>query len=195
MDDVMPYVLSGSFNHGLNDWLCQTRLLFQEELCRLPASCLPWISCSSCISVKCSGKPTVTRSPVLLFVLPGVGHYGTLPSIKTMGNISQHAVAHSIPTSPSHGSLALYSTFSPSRQQVAQNHSSSHSEVSSPILRGDVTLDRRHRTHLAKVTVMAQEFHLNIKLSSCRTFNTKQRYTKIQCSGVWLLNCSRGYLV
>ncbi|XP_019202010.1 pleckstrin homology domain-containing family A member 5 isoform X10 [Oreochromis niloticus] len=81
---------------------------------------------------------------------PGVGHYGTLPSIKTMGNISQHAVAHSIPTSPSHGSLALYSTFSPSRQQVAQNHSSSHSEVSSPILRGDVTLDRRHRTHLAK---------------------------------------------
>uniref|UniRef100_A0AAZ1Y341 Pleckstrin homology domain containing, family A member 5 n=1 Tax=Oreochromis aureus TaxID=47969 RepID=A0AAZ1Y341_OREAU len=81
---------------------------------------------------------------------PGVGHYGTLPSIKTMGNISQHAMAHSIPTSPSHGSLALYSTFSPSRQQVAQNHSSSHSEVSSPILRGDVTLDRRHRTHLAK---------------------------------------------
>uniref|UniRef100_A0A669C702 Pleckstrin homology domain containing, family A member 5 n=1 Tax=Oreochromis niloticus TaxID=8128 RepID=A0A669C702_ORENI len=84
------------------------------------------------------------------FSRQSVGHYGTLPSIKTMGNISQHAVAHSIPTSPSHGSLALYSTFSPSRQQVAQNHSSSHSEVSSPILRGDVTLDRRHRTHLAK---------------------------------------------
>ncbi|KAF1372677.1 hypothetical protein PFLUV_G00268380 [Perca fluviatilis] len=46
-----------------------------------------------------------------------VGHYGTLPSTKTMGNICEHSVAHSIPTSPSHGSLALYSTFSPPRQQ------------------------------------------------------------------------------
>ncbi|XP_040885818.1 pleckstrin homology domain-containing family A member 5-like isoform X1 [Toxotes jaculatrix] len=79
-----------------------------------------------------------------------VGHYGTLPSTKTMGNISEHAVAHSIPTSPSHGSLALYSTFSPPRQQVAPNPSNSHSEVSSPVFRGDVTLDRRHRTQLAK---------------------------------------------
>ncbi|KAK2858555.1 hypothetical protein Q5P01_003175 [Channa striata] len=79
-----------------------------------------------------------------------VGHYGTLPSTKTMGNISEHAVAHSIPTSPSHGSLALYSTFSPPCQQVAHNPSSSHSEVSSPVFRGDATLDRRHRAHLAK---------------------------------------------
>uniref|UniRef100_A0A8D3AVQ2 Pleckstrin homology domain-containing family A member 5-like n=1 Tax=Scophthalmus maximus TaxID=52904 RepID=A0A8D3AVQ2_SCOMX len=79
-----------------------------------------------------------------------VGHYGTLPSTKTMGNISEHAVAHSIPTSPSHGSLALYSTFSAPRQQVTQNPSNSFSEVSSPVFRGDVTLDRRQRTHLAK---------------------------------------------
>ncbi|XP_071358390.1 pleckstrin homology domain-containing family A member 5-like isoform X5 [Trachinotus anak] len=79
-----------------------------------------------------------------------VGHYGTLPSTKTMGNISEHAVAHSIPTSPSHGSLALYSTFSPPRQQVAHNPSNSQSEVSSPVFRGDVTLDRRQRAHLAK---------------------------------------------
>ncbi|XP_029016169.1 pleckstrin homology domain-containing family A member 5-like isoform X5 [Betta splendens] len=79
-----------------------------------------------------------------------VGHYGTLPSTKTMGNISEHAVAHSIPTSPSHGSLALYSSFSPPCQQMAHNSSTSHSEVSSPVFRGDVTLDRRHRTHLAK---------------------------------------------
>ncbi|XP_029350538.1 pleckstrin homology domain-containing family A member 5 isoform X2 [Echeneis naucrates] len=79
-----------------------------------------------------------------------VGHYGTLPSTKTMGNISEHAVTHSIPTSPSHGSLALYSTFSPPRQQVAHNPSNSHSEVSSPVFRGDVTLDRRQRAHLAK---------------------------------------------
>ncbi|XP_028425953.1 pleckstrin homology domain-containing family A member 5 isoform X4 [Perca flavescens] len=78
-----------------------------------------------------------------------VGHYGTLPSTKTMGNICEHAVAHSIPTSPSHGSLALY-TFSPPRQQVPPNPSSSHSEVSSPVSRGDRTLDHRHRTQLAK---------------------------------------------
>ncbi|KAM9846156.1 pleckstrin homology domain-containing family A member 5-like isoform 2-T2 [Aulostomus maculatus] len=71
------------------------------------------------------------------------GHYGTLPSTKTMGNLS-------IPTSPSHGSLALYSTFSPPRQQATPNPNNSHSEVSSPVFRGDVTLDRRHRTHLAK---------------------------------------------
>ncbi|XP_076578218.1 pleckstrin homology domain-containing family A member 5-like isoform X8 [Chaetodon auriga] len=79
-----------------------------------------------------------------------VGHFGTLPSTKTMGNISEHAAAHSIPTSPSHGSLALYSTFSPPCQQVAHNPNSSHSEVSSPILMGDVTLDHRHKTHLTK---------------------------------------------
>ncbi|XP_041832778.1 pleckstrin homology domain-containing family A member 5-like isoform X5 [Melanotaenia boesemani] len=80
----------------------------------------------------------------------GVGQYGTLPSTKTMTNISEHTMAQSIPTSPSHGSLALYSTFSPPRQQVSHNTSSSHSEVSSPVLRGDVTLDRRHRANLAK---------------------------------------------
>ncbi|XP_051801185.1 pleckstrin homology domain-containing family A member 5-like isoform X4 [Acanthochromis polyacanthus] len=79
-----------------------------------------------------------------------VGHYGTLPNTKTMGNISEHTVAHSIPTSPSHNSLALYSTFSPPRQQPTHNPSSSHSEVSSPVFRGDTTLDRRHRTHIAK---------------------------------------------
>ncbi|XP_041820024.1 pleckstrin homology domain-containing family A member 5-like isoform X3 [Chelmon rostratus] len=79
-----------------------------------------------------------------------VGHFGTLPSTKTMGNISEHAIAHSIPTSPSHGSLALYSTFSPPRQQVAHNPNSSHSEVSSPIFKGDMTLDHRHKTHLTK---------------------------------------------
>ncbi|KAF0029307.1 hypothetical protein F2P81_018412 [Scophthalmus maximus] len=83
-------------------------------------------------------------------LIEAVGHYGTLPSTKTMGNISEHAVAHSIPTSPSHGSLALYSTFSAPRQQVTQNPSNSFSEVSSPVFRGDVTLDRRQRTHLAK---------------------------------------------
>ncbi|XP_062416417.1 pleckstrin homology domain-containing family A member 5 isoform X3 [Pungitius pungitius] len=79
-----------------------------------------------------------------------VGHYGTLPSTKTMGNISEYAVAHSIPTSPSHGSLALYSTFSPPRQQVAHNPSNSQSDVSSPVLSGDVTQEHWHRTHATK---------------------------------------------
>ncbi|XP_056280497.1 pleckstrin homology domain-containing family A member 5-like isoform X3 [Pseudoliparis swirei] len=81
---------------------------------------------------------------------PTVGHYGTLPSRKTMGNISEHAVARSIPSSPSHGSLALYSTFSPPRQQVAHNPNSSHSEVTSPIFREDVAQDHWLRTHIAK---------------------------------------------
>ncbi|XP_034529033.1 pleckstrin homology domain-containing family A member 5-like isoform X2 [Notolabrus celidotus] len=79
-----------------------------------------------------------------------VSHYGTLPSTKTMGNISEHAVAHSIPTSPSHGSLALYSTFSPPRQQAPHNPGSSLPEVSSPVFKGDMTLEPRHRAHLVK---------------------------------------------
>ncbi|KAM4712033.1 pleckstrin homology domain-containing family A member 5 isoform 11-T11 [Anableps anableps] len=79
-----------------------------------------------------------------------VGHYGTLPSTKTMGNISEHAVARSISTSPSHGSLALYNTFSLPHQQVVPNPNSSLSEVSSPVLRGDGTLDRRQKSHLNK---------------------------------------------
>lgn len=85
------------------------------------------------------------------------GHYGTLPSTKTMGNISEHTMTHSIPTSPSHGSLALYSTFSPPRQQVAPNPNSPHSEVSSPVYRGDGTLDHRHKAHLAKVAGIAPD--------------------------------------
>ncbi|XP_034077717.1 LOW QUALITY PROTEIN: pleckstrin homology domain-containing family A member 5-like, partial [Gymnodraco acuticeps] len=76
------------------------------------------------------------------------GHYGTLPSAKTMGNISEH-VAHSIPPSPSHGSLALYSTLPPPRQQAPHNPSSSHSEVSSPVFRRE-TPDPWHRTLPAK---------------------------------------------
>ncbi|KAK5848779.1 hypothetical protein PBY51_008472 [Eleginops maclovinus] len=76
------------------------------------------------------------------------GHYGTLPSTKTMGNISEH-VAHSIPPSPSHGSLALYSTLPPPRLQAPHNPSSSHSEVSSPVFRGE-TPDPWHRTLPAK---------------------------------------------
>ncbi|KAI1888411.1 hypothetical protein AGOR_G00184870 [Albula goreensis] len=71
--------------------------------------------------------------------------YGTLPSPKTMINLSEH-VAHSIPPSPSHGSLAHYQGYSPLRSY----NMGSRSEVSSPIFRGDVTIDRRHRSHLTK---------------------------------------------
>ncbi|XP_055046203.2 pleckstrin homology domain-containing family A member 5 isoform X19 [Misgurnus anguillicaudatus] len=67
--------------------------------------------------------------------------YGTLPSPKTMGQI-----AESIPTSPSHGSLAGYHTFSPNRPL----NPDTRSEVSSPVFRGDVTLERRHRPHVSK---------------------------------------------
>ncbi|XP_056878747.1 pleckstrin homology domain-containing family A member 5 isoform X16 [Takifugu flavidus] len=77
----------------------------------------------------------------------GGGHYGTLPSTKTMGNISEVAMAHSIPTSPSHGALALYSTFSPPRQQATLNPNSPHSEVSSPVFRADVTLDHLQKQY------------------------------------------------
>ncbi|XP_015207569.1 pleckstrin homology domain-containing family A member 5 isoform X22 [Lepisosteus oculatus] len=74
-----------------------------------------------------------------------MGGYGTLTSPKTMINISDHA-SHSIPPSPSHGSLALYQGYSPLRSYNV----GSRSEVSSPVFRGDITIDRRHRPHLTK---------------------------------------------
>ncbi|XP_040498133.1 pleckstrin homology domain-containing family A member 5 isoform X3 [Ursus maritimus] len=67
--------------------------------------------------------------------------HGTLTSPKTMVNISDQTM-HSIPTSPSHGSIAAYQGYSPQRTY--------RSEVSSPIQRGDVTIDRRHRVHHPK---------------------------------------------
>ncbi|XP_041114246.1 pleckstrin homology domain-containing family A member 5-like isoform X11 [Polyodon spathula] len=70
-----------------------------------------------------------------------IGSYGTLSSPKTMINISDH-VTHSIPPSPSHGSLALYQGYSP----LGLYNVGSGSEVSSPVFRGD----RRHRTQHAK---------------------------------------------
>ncbi|XP_056603850.1 pleckstrin homology domain-containing family A member 5 isoform X11 [Triplophysa dalaica] len=69
--------------------------------------------------------------------------YGTLPCPKALGQI-----AESIPTSPSHGSLAGYHTFSPNRPL----NPDTRSEVSSPVFRGDVTLERRQRQHLSKMS-------------------------------------------
>ncbi|NXP47296.1 PKHA5 protein, partial [Heliornis fulica] len=67
--------------------------------------------------------------------------HSTLSSPKTMINISEQTM-HSIPTSPSHGSIAGFQGYSPQRTY--------RSEVSSPVQRGDVTIDRRHRTHHTK---------------------------------------------
>ncbi|XP_072309523.1 pleckstrin homology domain-containing family A member 5-like [Eucyclogobius newberryi] len=70
----------------------------------------------------------------------GAGHYGTLPSAKTMSHLRE-GMATPLPTSPSHGSL--YSTLPPPRLQVP-NPSSPHSELSSPVLRdGTATLGRQ----------------------------------------------------
>ncbi|XP_025066352.1 pleckstrin homology domain-containing family A member 5 isoform X2 [Alligator sinensis] len=67
--------------------------------------------------------------------------HSTISSPKTMINISDQAM-HSIPTSPSHGSIAGFQGYSPQRTY--------RSEVSSPVQRGDITIDRRHRAHHAK---------------------------------------------
>ncbi|XP_040450965.1 pleckstrin homology domain-containing family A member 5 isoform X11 [Falco naumanni] len=67
--------------------------------------------------------------------------HSTLSSPKTMINISDQTM-HSIPTSPSHGSIAGFQGYSPQRTY--------RSEVSSPVQRGDITIDHRHRTHHTK---------------------------------------------
>ncbi|XP_066040531.1 pleckstrin homology domain-containing family A member 5 isoform X2 [Chamaea fasciata] len=70
-----------------------------------------------------------------------LSRHSTLSSPKTMINICDQTM-HSIPTSPSHGSIAGFQGYSPQRTY--------RSEVSSPVQRGDVTIDRRHRTHHTK---------------------------------------------
>ncbi|XP_041901934.1 pleckstrin homology domain-containing family A member 5-like isoform X6 [Corvus kubaryi] len=70
-----------------------------------------------------------------------LSRHSTLSSPKTMMNISDQTM-HSIPTSPTHGSIAGFQGYSPQRTY--------RSEVSSPVQRGDVTIDRRHRTHHTK---------------------------------------------
>ncbi|KQK78810.1 pleckstrin like proteiny domain-containing family A member 5 [Amazona aestiva] len=70
-----------------------------------------------------------------------LSRHSTLSSPKTMINISDQTM-HSIPTSPSHGSIAGFQGYSPQRTY--------RSEVSSPVQRGDITIDRRHRTHHTK---------------------------------------------
>lgn len=77
------------------------------------------------------------------------GLYSNMASPKTMINLSEHAApAHSIPPSPSHGSLSMYGGYSPMR---SYNMNSAHSEVSSPVYKRDMSIDRRHRPQVNKV--------------------------------------------
>ncbi|XP_063761710.1 pleckstrin homology domain-containing family A member 5-like isoform X3 [Eleginops maclovinus] len=79
-------------------------------------------------------RQAYTRPPAL---------YSNMASPKTMINLSEHtAPSHSIPPSPSHGSLSMYGGYSPMR---SYNMNSARSEVSSPIYRGDMSIDRRQR--------------------------------------------------
>ncbi|XP_059190432.1 pleckstrin homology domain-containing family A member 5-like isoform X5 [Centropristis striata] len=73
------------------------------------------------------------------------GLYSNMASPKTMINLSEHAApSHSIPPSPSHGSLSMYGGYSPMR---SYNMNNARSEVSSPIYRGDM---RRQRPQVNK---------------------------------------------
>ncbi|XP_008277158.1 pleckstrin homology domain-containing family A member 5 isoform X6 [Stegastes partitus] len=76
------------------------------------------------------------------------GLYSNMASPKTMINLSEHAApSHSIPPSPSHGSLSMYGGYSPMR---SYNMGSARSEVSSPVYRRDLSIDRRLRPQVNK---------------------------------------------
>uniref|UniRef100_A0A8C6UJG6 Pleckstrin homology domain containing A5 n=1 Tax=Neogobius melanostomus TaxID=47308 RepID=A0A8C6UJG6_9GOBI len=76
------------------------------------------------------------------------GLYSNMASPKTMINLSDHAPPnHSIPPSPSHGSLSMYGGYSPMR---SYNMSSVRSELSSPVYRRDLSIDRRLRPQVNK---------------------------------------------
>uniref|UniRef100_A0A7N9AUH1 Pleckstrin homology domain containing A5 n=1 Tax=Mastacembelus armatus TaxID=205130 RepID=A0A7N9AUH1_9TELE len=76
------------------------------------------------------------------------GLYSNMASPKTMINLSELATpSHSIPPSPSHGSLSMYGGYSPMR---SYNMNNARSEVSSPIYRKDMNIDRRPRPQLNK---------------------------------------------
>uniref|UniRef100_A0A3P9PSL7 Pleckstrin homology domain containing A5 n=1 Tax=Poecilia reticulata TaxID=8081 RepID=A0A3P9PSL7_POERE len=75
------------------------------------------------------------------------GLYSNMASPKTMINLSEHAaLSHSIPPSPSHGSLSMYGAYSPMR---SYNMANARSEVASPVYRRDLSIDRRQRPQYA----------------------------------------------
>ncbi|XP_042077903.1 pleckstrin homology domain-containing family A member 5 isoform X13 [Haplochromis burtoni] len=76
------------------------------------------------------------------------GLYSNMASPKTMINLSEHAApSHSIPPSPSHGSLSMYGGYSPMR---SYNMGNTRSEISSPIFRREMTVERRQRPPVNK---------------------------------------------
>ncbi|KAM4733408.1 pleckstrin homology domain-containing family A member 5-like isoform 2-T2 [Anableps anableps] len=76
------------------------------------------------------------------------GLYSNMASPKTMINLSEHAaLSHSIPPSPSHGSLSMYGAYSPMR---SYNMANARSEVASPVYRRDLSIDRRQRPQINK---------------------------------------------
>ncbi|XP_061576947.1 pleckstrin homology domain-containing family A member 5-like isoform X2 [Cololabis saira] len=76
------------------------------------------------------------------------GLYTSMASPKTMINLSEHAAPSlSIPPSPSHGSLSMYGGYSPMR---SYNMANARSEVSSPVYRRDLSIDRRQRPPVNK---------------------------------------------
>ncbi|KAJ7415731.1 Pleckstrin like proteiny domain-containing family A member 5 [Willisornis vidua] len=102
--------------------------------------------------------------------------HSTLSSPKTMINISDQTM-HSIPTSPSHGSIAGFQGYSPQRTY--------RSEVSSPVQRGDVTIDRRHRAHHTKMKEnepLITMVHTMIENSALRP-QLYQQLTQEECRG------------
>lgn len=82
--------------------------------------------------------------------------HGTLTSPNTMVNLSELPL-HPMPMSPSHNSMAAYQSYSPQRTY--------RSEVSSPVKRGDVTVDRRHRAQHPKHVYMADRRSMPAGLS------------------------------
>lgn len=78
------------------------------------------------------------------------GLYNSMSSPKTMINLSEHAAPmHSIPPSPSHGSLSMYGVYSPMRSYSMLG---ARSEVSSPIYRRDLSFERRPKPQYSKVS-------------------------------------------
>ncbi|XP_040291334.1 pleckstrin homology domain-containing family A member 5 isoform X6 [Bufo bufo] len=73
--------------------------------------------------------------------------HSSLTSPKTMVHISDQTL-HSIPMSPSHGSISGYHTYSP--------HRAYRSEVSSPVQRGDLTIERRQKPQSNKLAFAAE---------------------------------------
>lgn len=95
------------------------------------------------------------------------GLYSNMTSPQTMINLSEHAApSHSIPPSPSHGSLSVYGGYSPLR---SFNMANARSELTSPIYRRESSLDRRHRPQINKVF---KQFHLQSPCRQCSSMST-----------------------